>query len=188
MGFSPFLEAKAREATTCVSPRAARPLSAKDRADDCAAIADLLFAVNCGNFLPCPLLFPSGAFYSFLNAESLRDHWLIMKTQIRTSAGVQSAAAPCSRIFRKLTLVFGAARLAANSFAALPVVETPIYRFTNSAVTGGSPKSRLIFGSDGALYGTTPYGATGRGANYHSANYYSANCRAAYGSHAGSGD
>ena len=76
--------------------------------------------------------------------------------------GLNSATAPRSRTFRKPAVVLGAVLFAVNSFAALPVVENPIYRFTNSAATGGSPKSRLIFGSDGALYGTTctfgPYG------------------------------
>jgi uncharacterized repeat protein (TIGR03803 family) len=90
-----------------------------------------------------------------------------MNAQIRNSAGVKSATTPRSRTFRKAALVLGTALLAASSFAALPVVESPIYRFTNSVTTGGSPKSRLIFGSDGALYGTTcafgPYGFSGAG-------------------------
>ncbi len=40
------------------------------------------------------------------------------------------------------------------SAGALPVLETVIFPFTNSAF-GGSPKSHLVIGSDGALYGTT---------------------------------
>jgi len=40
---------------------------------------------------------------------------------------------------------------------ALPVAETVIYSFanTNASVTGGSPRCRLVVGSDGALYGVT---------------------------------
>src|SRR5215471_11761828 len=62
------------------------------------------------------------------------------------------------------TLLVLAYLCAAIRAGALPVVETVIYTFTaaNAAVTGGSPKTHLIFGSDGALYGVTD--AFGNGA------------------------